>query len=68
MIEPLGILIVIVGVAWLIDRGRAAFRSPTPAVRPDQQPAPAAEKIPEPSQSKHSGIRSDWLRLERRSK
>jgi hypothetical protein len=68
MIEPLGILIVIAGVAWLIERGRTALRSRPLAVRPDQQPAPAAEKIPEPSQSKHSGIRSDWLRLERRSK
>lgn len=66
MLESLILIAVIVGVAWLIDRGWAAWGN---RPRTGNQNAKIAEDTTRRrTQNPSAKLRGDWLRLGRRSK
>ncbi len=73
MPDRLIVLLVILGVAWLIDRGWQAFGKPAPATKSKPASKPPTENPPEKNDLPKkriptSKLRKDWLQLGRRFK
>ena len=65
MIQPLVILLVIVGIGWLLDRGYAWAKNRPVHLDPENAPPHQESKpiLPANPTDQSTELRQDWLRL-----